>query len=105
MSHNLFIQPDGMVISVGDAPELALLGDRTRRRASCVVPLHRGKRILFYLLRAVFGERGITAEWTRQWPGPWVAVLFATGESFIHQSRRVVLQWEHERLEQLLKGN
>lgn len=98
----LFVSGSGTIIAVGDIPpELEQVGTVVRKRASNIVPLHRGKRFLFLLLRAVFGERGITAEWTRQWTGPWCAILFQTGESFIHQSRKVCLKWERERLEAL----
>lgn len=101
---NIFIKPGGEMIFLGDAPqELADLGTGTRRRASSIVPLHRGRRFLFLLLRAIFGERGITAEFTRSWQGPWLCVLFETGETFIHQSRRCCIKWEHERLEQLME--
>lgn len=97
--HLLFIPVGGEVISIGDMP-LELEGDVKRERASNILPVNRVKRASFMLLRAVFGERGRVAEWTRQWVGPWTAHVFATGETYTAQSRRVVLQWEHERLEE-----
>lgn len=100
-TQELYVQLDGSIKILGDAPpELAaLLGEGTRRRASSILPLHRGKRAWFLFLRLLFGERGRVAEWTRQWQGPWWTKVFATGDEFIHQSRKVCLKWEHERLE------
>lgn len=88
---------------IGDAPaELEAMGDTVRNRASNILPLHRGKRAAFLLLRSLFGERGRIAEWTRQWQGPWLCRLFATGETYVHQSRRCCLAWEHEQLNQIM---
>lgn len=94
----LFVPVGGEVISIGEMP-LELQGDVKRERASNILPVNRFKRVCFLLLRAVFGERGRVAEWTRQWYGPWTGRLFATGETFTAQSRRVVLDWERRRLE------
>lgn len=99
----MFVRSDGSIEIIGSSDlELGQLGVGTRRRASRIVPLHKGKRFAFLLLRALFGENGITAEWTREWQGPWAAVVFATGEAAVFESREEALQWEHERLEEYL---
>lgn len=104
-TETLFIRSDGQIEVIGDVPlELEQIGDCRRERASSIVPVHIGKRIAFLLLRAIFGERGITAEWTRGWSGPWSVLLYATGETFTAQSRKVCLRWERERLEQIMEG-
>jgi hypothetical protein len=100
----MFIRADGQIEVIGDVPlELEQIGNCRRERASSIVPLHLGKRIAFLLLRTIFGERGITAEWTRAWRGPWFCLLYATGETFCHPSRRVCLAWERARLEQIME--
>jgi hypothetical protein len=100
----LFVACDGTIEVIGDPPlELEQIGDCRRERASSIVPVHIGKRIAFLLLRAIFGERGITAEWTRGWYGPWLCLLYATGETFTHQSRKVCLKWEQERLAEIME--
>lgn len=102
-TQNLFVRSDGTIQVVGDMP--LELGDPVTHRASSIVPLHRGKRLAFMLLREIFGERGHIAAWTRTWHGPWIGLLFATNESYVHQSRWVVLKWEHQRLEKLMESN
>lgn len=46
----------------------------TDQRGAYVYPLHKGKRALFKALRRRCGGRGIVADWTRRWRGPWVVV-------------------------------
>jgi hypothetical protein len=81
----------------------AFCTDLSYRRVSHIWPVHPVKRIAFRLLRALFGERGRVAQWTRQWQGPWQAIIIDTGETFVHQSRRVCLDWEHEVINKHLK--
>lgn len=101
----MFVRSNGQIEVIGDIPlELEQIGDCRRERASSIVPVHIGKRIAFLLLRAIFGERGITAEWTRGWYGPWLCTLYATGETYVHQSRKVCLRWERDQLEEILEG-
>lgn len=101
---NLYINGDE-IQAVGEMPvEIKSIGTSRQTRMSNVLPVNRIKRAAFLLLRACFGERGRIAEWTRQWQGPWCSKIFTTGECFTHQSRRVVLAWEHQRLEQLIES-
>lgn len=99
---NVFISDVGEINTIGDVGAIEGLGPVTRRRASEILPVNRFKRAAFVGLRAMFGERGRVAEWTRQWQGPWTARLLDTGETFTAQSRRIVLRWEHHRLENKL---
>lgn len=102
-TQELYVQLDGTIQTIGDAtPDLEMIGPCTRRRASNILPVHRGKRGAFLFLRALFGERGRIAEWTRQWQGPWISLLFATGETYVHQSRRCCVEWERRRLAELM---
>jgi len=39
-----------------------------------VWPQGKALRLAFKVLRFVFGRKGIVAEWTRTWGGPWVLV-------------------------------
>ncbi len=101
----MFVGLDGQIQVIGDVPlELAQIGECKRERASSIVPVNLWKRAAFILLRAVFGERGRVAEFTRSWTGPWTGWLFSTGERFTAQSRRVVLKWERERLADILEA-
>ena len=95
----LWVSGSGTIISIGDLP-LELEGEQHRNRASEILPVNPIKRVAFKLLRFCFGERGRIAEWTRQWHGPWEGRVLATGETYTHLSRRAVLAWEHERLEE-----
>jgi hypothetical protein len=100
----MFVRGDGQIEMIGDVPvELSLHGKAVRRRATSILPVHRGKRLCFLALRSLFGERGRVAEWTRQWSGPWEARIYATGETMVFQSRRVALLWERAKLEELLE--
>lgn len=98
----LFIGYNGHIVSIGDPP-LEMEGERSRKRVSNILPVNRFKRVAFLALRALFGERGRVAEWTRRWHGPWTSYLFATGETFTHQSRRVCVRWEHDKVSALLE--
>lgn len=47
------------------------LGSVITRRASHVEPGPRYERWLFHILRAVFGDKGRVADWTRNWYTLW----------------------------------
>ncbi len=53
------------------------LGGRqvARRRASHIVPARSTKRLVFRLLRAVCGDTGKVAAWTRSWECEWTVDL------------------------------
>jgi hypothetical protein len=48
------------------------LGEVITQRASHVEPAPLGERIAFHTLRAIFGDKGKTAEWTRRWNTTWL---------------------------------
>lgn len=99
MSQTLFVSSDE-VISIGDMP--VELGATRSYRASQILPVNPVKRLAFVALRAVFGERGRVAAWTRNWRGPWQSKILANGETYTHISRRVCIAWEHSKLEEIL---
>jgi hypothetical protein len=71
--HRIRVHKDGTIEFI-DKPELAALkseGATTKRRASHVEPARRLWRILFHVLRWVFGESGSVATFTRIWPVWW----------------------------------
>lgn len=95
------ITPDGIVETIkSDELPIDSLGSGTMCRASHVLPCHPVKRAAFLALRALFGERGRVASWCRTWQGPWqVRWAFAPSQVvFVHQSRRVCIAWEIDRL-------
>lgn len=99
MTENLLVRSDGTIQAIGDLRlEIRELGRCTKKRATRIVPVHRGKRFAFLLLRSFFGDHGDIAAWTREWSGPWLAVIFATQESFTAQDRADCIRWEQERL-------
>jgi hypothetical protein len=88
---------------------LDALGYRSKRRASHVWPVHRGKQIMFRLIRALVGERGFIAAWCRSWRGPWEVRFIdplAKGRPgavvFSHPSRRVCIAWEIKQINERL---
>lgn len=67
-----------------------------KRRVSEILPKGLVKRIAFRILRRTFGDVGKVSEWTRQWQGPWVATILATGERSTWNTRADALAWEIE---------
>lgn len=51
----------------------------TVQRASHIEPCRLGRRILFRLLRRLFGEDGRVGEWTRRWHCDWRVDLRPVG--------------------------
>ena len=104
MKSSIIHLSDGLVQGVGDETLELIAGtighEVNRRRASHVLPRHPVKRLVFRILRAVFGERGRIATWCRSWNGPW-QVSWAHEPHrvvFSHSSRRVCIEWEIEQL-------
>jgi hypothetical protein len=64
------------------AAQLGKYGLKTKvatRRASHIEPLYPVSRVLFHLLRKLFGETGRVAEWTRHWDVLWRVNLKPSG--------------------------
>ena len=49
------------------------------RRAAWVEPASGGLRLVFHLLRWLFGDQGRVATWTRRWPCRWQVDLRPVG--------------------------
>jgi hypothetical protein len=76
----IFVRPDGTVKHVSvDEFATDFLGKKTVTRASNVEPVNKWLRVLFHVLRRVFGENGRCAAWTRRWPCLWQANLYLSG--------------------------
>lgn len=101
----LFIPPTGEVKAIGDPPPE--LSEEARKidvvRMSEVVPVNMLKRLAFRFIRRMVGHHGRVASWTRKWKGPWRA-LIVTGEFYEADNRSDCIDWEVNRLEQLLNG-
>jgi hypothetical protein len=91
------ILPSGEIEFLGDTCPIDLpLANPVRRRVSTIQPTVWWKRTAFLFLRRVCGERGRVAAFTRRWKGPWKAVILATGESAMFDSRQAAIDWEYE---------
>jgi hypothetical protein len=67
------------------------------RRFSEIVPLVKGKRRWFRILRFIFGERGRVADWTRTWRGLWHCTILMgphRGASKVDVNRQALVKWE-----------
>jgi hypothetical protein len=49
-------------------------------RGGHVYPVNRARRWAFKSLRRIFGGKGLVADWTRAWRGPWYVERADTGE-------------------------
>lgn len=96
----LFVPVGGEIISIGDPP-IALEGEVKKERASHILPVNRGLRAAFLLLRWAFGEEGRVAAWTRTWRCRWYTEIIATGETFTSRDRQACLDWERRKLERM----
>ena len=47
----------------------------TKKRVSHILPENPLKRIVFKVLRKLFGDEGKIADWTRNWKGKWILVI------------------------------
>ncbi len=75
---------DGTVHCVADPTiDLEELGEVTLRRASHVLPLSPPLQFVFKGLRALFGEKGRVANWTRSWKCHWVVDLSPSGGPYL----------------------
>lgn len=69
------------------------------QRYSEIVPVSLLPRLLFRLLRAVFGETGKVAAFTRQWAVLWRGTILIgqhKGETKVSGIRQSIIDWEHE---------
>lgn len=100
MIHRIRInKATGCVEWLAPPPFLIPVEKQSRRRFSEIVPVALLPRILFRLLRLLFGERGKVAAWTRTWCVMWRAKILIgkhKGKWMEHAFREVLLQWERE---------
>jgi len=80
MDITVFIEKDASVTFL-DTPLTRgfNLGPSVTRRASHVEPDNVALRVLFHMLRSLFNEKSIAAEFTRRWPCLWRANMALSG--------------------------
>lgn len=89
-----------MIEWLAPPPVPFMIKKQTRERFSEIVPRNTVKRMLFRLLRFIFGETGRVSEWTRRWACFWHAEILIgphKGETMDSGLRYVLLEWEKEK--------
>jgi hypothetical protein len=71
MIRTIKLRTDGTLDFIGDEGRELVAGPATKTRASHVLPVSRGKRWAFRLLRAAFADTSRVASWCRTWRGLW----------------------------------
>jgi|GEM_PF-5897525 hypothetical protein len=101
MKHTILINKrTGMIEWLAPPPFKVPVRKQTRQRFSEIIPLHPLPRLLFRILRAVFGEQGRVAVWTRNWLCVWIGIILQgphRGETYISCFRGRIIEWEKER--------
>ena len=91
------ITEDGNIEFIeGQMPFDLHLGKGVRRRLSRIVPASPWKRVAFYTLRFLCGERGRAAAFTRTWKGPWRMTILSTGQTEVFDLRQAAVDRELE---------
>lgn len=101
----IVVDKDGSATAIADPLSRKYLDDRSKVRASHILPRNLLKLQAFILLRRMFGDDGIVAAWTRKWKGPWT-VRWAHQPYkvvFTHKRRSQCLYWEKKELERRLQ--
>lgn len=99
MSCQIVVNQDGSIEFIKDAasPMNGLASQVARIntvRASNVMPYSSLKRVAFILIRTLFGDRGVVADWTRRWKGPHIAEMVDGVTLGPFPSREVALERE-----------
>lgn len=100
MKHHLKIRNDGMIEWLAPPPVPFKIKKQTKERFSEIVPRNPVKRMLFRLLRSIFGETGRVSQWTREWACYWHCEILLgqhKGETMDSGLRCVLLEWEKEK--------
>jgi len=103
----IVVDYDGSAAAIADQVSMRYFGQSghsVKRRASHILPKNKTKRKAFVLLRRMFGDDGLVANWTRTWKGPW-KVSWAEQPNkvvFTHKRRSQCLYWEKKELENKL---
>src|SRR5262245_47423630 len=66
---------DGSLEFLGNPPQTLRLPDAKRERFSEIIPVNPWLRRAFRILRALFGEEGAVANWTRRWHCKWICII------------------------------
>lgn len=102
MKEITFYITDSEIKTIGDMPaEFRQLGNFNKKRASNVVPTRPWARRLFFWLRSNLGMR-IGCALSRRLPGPWMATIIETGEHCVFNTRKRAIQWEIQKLSDLM---
>lgn len=97
MKHYVRIRKDSTMEFFGEPPKGFPVKDNVRRRFSEIIPTHPALRILFIMLRRLFGERGRVSEWTRHWRCEWECKILRgphTGARLTCRNRQLLIEWE-----------
>ena len=66
-------------VLIGFADEVGKLSVKTNnintKRVSYIYPKNKVLRLCFTFLRKIFGDKGIVAEWTRNWNVKWIVII------------------------------
>ena len=95
------IKPDGSIEFLGAPPPGLLLPAAVKVRFSEITPdyIHPWKARAFRILRALFGDNGRIASWTRRWDCMWVCVILRgpmRGQRSVSRHRHVLIDWEQK---------
>ncbi len=108
MSNEITIVVDSETISYLEHDTLEpLIAGGSTRRASWVVPAGLPERIVWRLLRALFGDHGKVAAWCRAWRGAWVVDLRLSGGPVVSgfSCRASALRYEESWVLRRLSGD
>lgn len=99
MKYQAKIKRDGTLEFLGAPPPGLVLPGARRTRFSEIIPVYWEQRILFRLLRWLFGETGRVSDWTRRWHTRWEAIILigpARGTRRRSWDRKFLLHWEQQ---------
>ena len=97
MRYTLKIKRDGTMEFLGNPPPSFPVHDAQRSRFSEIVPVRMNLRILFRILRFLFGEEGKVSNWTRRWPCLWLCTILLgprRGTKKGGTNRDALVNWE-----------
>jgi hypothetical protein len=95
--HRMKLKPDGTIEFLNPPPfHVDVI---RRKRFSEIIPTELHLWVVFRILRALFGEKGKVADWTRKWDCHWRCIILTgdyAGESLESDDRNALLAWERE---------
>lgn len=96
------IRKDATIEWLNPPPFAVPVTKQTTQRYSEIIPLDPLPRLLFRLLRFLFGEQGKVSDWTRSWRVIWLCKIKLgrwRGSEFISPFRAACVEFEHSRWE------